>query len=118
MRTAIRRVLEEDVRIEVVGDASTFVQVMQMIEKCEPQVLLIDLHLPEKSDFTPSFVRNQLGRVKHILAISISNDEEAKSLASSYGVETLLDKMNLYAELGPAILASARNLPNLTLGRV
>lgn len=45
MRTAIQRVLEEDARIKVVGGASTFVQVMQMIEKCEPQVLLLDLHM-------------------------------------------------------------------------
>ena len=74
-----------------------------MIGDFKPDVLLLDLHLPEKRDFTPEFVKSQLISVNHILALSFSNDDEAKILAESYGVAALLDKMNLYNEMLPAI---------------
>jgi hypothetical protein len=38
------------------------------------------------------------------LAVSLSNDDEAKALAESYGAVSLLDKMNLYSEIIPAIM--------------
>jgi Chemotaxis response regulator containing a CheY-like receiver domain and a methylesterase domain len=104
MRTAIRRVLTEDRRIEIVGEASTFAQTMQMIGDCQPSVLLLDLHLPEQGDFTPVFVKSQLAGVPHILAVSLSNDHDAKVLAASYGARALLDKISLYEQMIPAII--------------
>jgi hypothetical protein len=50
------------------------------------------------------------------LAISISNDEEAKILAESFGAATLLDKMDLYNELIPAIMRLA--LPNASAATI
>ena len=116
MRAAIRRVLVEDDRIKIVGEASTFAQAIQVIGDCKPDVLLLDLHLPEQGDFTPAFVKSQLFYVPHTLAVSFSNDAEAKALADSYGAETLLDKINLYAELIPAIVQSCakQTEPKLT----
>lgn len=104
MRTAIRRVLVEDDRIKIVGEASNFAQTIRMIGDFKPDVLLLDLHLPEQGDFTPAFVKAQIFCVPHTLAVSFSNDTEAKALANSYWVEALLDKINLYAELIPAIM--------------
>jgi hypothetical protein len=49
-------------------------------------------------------VKAQLGCVPYTIAISFANDEEAKSLAASYGAVALLDKMSLYSQLLPAIL--------------
>ncbi len=112
MRSAIRNALNEESRIEVVGEASTFAETMQMIGDFKPDVLILDLHLPEKRDFTPAFVNSQLASVDHIVAVSFSNDDEAKNLAESYGAAVLLDKMNLYSELIPAIMQSAnRRIP-------
>jgi DNA-binding NarL/FixJ family response regulator len=103
MRAAIASVLNEEPSIEVVGEASSFAETIRMIGDFKPDVLLLDLHLPEKREFTPEFVRSQLKSVKHILALSFSNDDEAKILAESYGVAILLDKMKLYNEMVPAI---------------
>ena len=69
---------------------------MQMISDFKPEVLLLDLHLPEDRHFTPDFIKSQLGSVPHTLAVSLSNDVDAKALAVSYGAESLLDKMKLY----------------------
>ena len=104
MLTAIRRVLVQDNRMEIVGEASTFAQTMQMIGDRKPSVLLLDLHLPESRDFTPAFVKSQLACVPHTLAMSLSNDDDAKALAASYGAQVLLDKISLYAQMIPAII--------------
>ena len=102
MRAAIRKMLQEESNIDVVGEASTFAETMQMIADFKPDVLLLDLHLPEKRHFTPGLVKAQLGTVCTV-AVSFSNDTEAKELAESYGAATLLDKMSLYTEMLPAI---------------
>ena len=103
MRSVIRRTLQEEPSIVVVGEASSFDKTMQMIAECRPDVLLLDLHLPEKWDSTPDLVRAQL-RCVCTLAVSLSNDDEAKALAESYGASALLDKMSLYHQLVPAIM--------------
>jgi chemotaxis response regulator CheB len=87
MRLAIRRILEEERRIEVVGEAETFAKTVQMIGDLKPEVLLLDLHMAEKRDFRPELVKSQLGCVC-TLAVSFSNDEEARQLAESYGTST------------------------------
>jgi hypothetical protein len=43
-----------------------------------------------------------------MLAVSFSNDTEARELAESYGTKLLLDKMKLFNELVPAIWSVVR----------
>ena len=102
MRTAIRKMLQEVSNIDVVGEAANFADTMQKIADQKPDVLLLDLHLPEEHDFTPALVKAQLGTVR-TLAVSFSNDADSKELAESYGAVTLLDKMMLYTDMIPAI---------------
>jgi DNA-binding NarL/FixJ family response regulator len=94
--------LQEESNMDVVGEAATFAQAVQMIGDFKPDVLLLDLHMPEKRNFTPSLVKAQLGTVCTV-AVSLSNDSDAKALAESYGARTLLDKMTLYTDMIPAI---------------
>src|ERR1700736_2300366 len=110
MREAMRKVIREEPRIEIVGEATTFGQTMQAIADFKPDVLLLDLHLAEKRDFSPALVKSQLVSVSHILAVSFSNDAEARDLAEAYGAKLLLDKMKLFNDLVPAILDCSPNL--------
>lgn len=103
MRSAMRKTLEEEPSIQVVGEAACFAKAMQLIADCKPDVLLLDLHLPEQRSFTPELVKSQLQCVC-TLAVSLANDAEAKALAESYGAVSLLDKMSLYDEMIPAIM--------------
>jgi DNA-binding NarL/FixJ family response regulator len=108
MLAAIRKRLAEDSRIRLVGAVSSFAAMMQMISDFRPEVLLLDLHLPEERHFTPDFIKSQLGSVPHTLAVSLSNDAEAKALAVSYGAESLLDKMKLHDQMIPAIMSCCK----------
>jgi chemotaxis response regulator CheB len=112
MRSAIRRILEDEPRIVVVGEAATFAKTIQMIGDLKPEVLLLDLYMAEKRAFTPELVKSQLGCVC-TLAVSFSNDDEARQLAESYGAVALLDEMKLFSEMIPAILRcqSQRSTP-------
>ena len=104
MREAIKKLLADEPRIQIVGEASSFAAAMQLVADFKPEILLLDLHLPQKRDLQPPLVKSQLSCIEYTLAISFANDEEAKSLAASYGAVALLDKMSLYNELLPAIL--------------
>jgi DNA-binding NarL/FixJ family response regulator len=110
MRLAIRRILEEERRIEVIGEAGTFAKTVQ--SDLKPEVLLLDLHMAEKREFAPKLVKAQLGCVC-TLGVSFSNDDEARQLAESYGAVKLLDKMTLFNEIVPAIMRckSERSVP-------
>ena len=107
MLEAIKKLLEDEPRIHIVGEASSFGAAMQLIADVKPDILLLDLHLPQKRDLLPALVKSQLHCIQYTLAISFANDEEAKSLAASYGAVALLDKMSLYTELLPAIMRLA-----------
>jgi DNA-binding NarL/FixJ family response regulator len=102
MRKAIVSLLDEESNIQVLAEASTFAQTVQMISDLKPDVLILDLHMPEKRDFSPSLVKAQLASV-NLLTVSFSNDDGARALAESYGATGLLDKMKLYSDLIPAV---------------
>jgi chemotaxis response regulator CheB len=102
IRTAIRKRLEEESHFDIVGEASTFAETIQMIGDFKPDILLLDLRMAEKRGFAPDLVKLQLHSVC-TLAVSFANDSDSNALAKSYGAATLLDKMTLYTDLLPAI---------------
>lgn len=104
MLQAMQQLLEEEPQIEIVAQVRSFSETIEMVDAWTPEVLLLDLHLAQCGDFGSELVRSELAQVKHVLAVSFSNDQEAHDLARSYGAVTLLDKMNLYAEMIPAIM--------------
>jgi DNA-binding NarL/FixJ family response regulator len=107
MRAAVTQLLMADwQRVTVVGVASTFAELLQMMDELKPEVLLMDLRLPQKTDFTPEFVKVGISSVR-LVAMSVLNDDEARELATTYGALVLLDKMNLFGEVVPAILRFA-----------
>ena len=105
IRSAIKRILKDQPGIALVGEAVNFSQTLQMCADLQPKVVLLDLHMPGEEDFSPDFIKSKLlVCAKHLLAISIWNDEQAKTLAASYGAANLLDKVSLGSQLVPTIL--------------
>jgi DNA-binding NarL/FixJ family response regulator len=113
MREAIRRLLGGEPGIELVGEAADFAQTIRMAKDLRPHVIVMDLHMPKAGYLD---IKSHLNGGSRLLAISISNDEEAKILAESFGAVTLLDKMDLYNELIPAIMRLA--LPNASAATI
>jgi chemotaxis response regulator CheB len=108
--TTMCRILKDDPRIELVGGVKTFPETLDMIRDTRPDVLVLDLHLPVRGGFDSHVVKTALTPVCTI-AVSLSNDEEAEFLSKSYGAIRLLDKVNLFRELFPAVLECGPKAP-------
>jgi two-component system response regulator NreC len=104
VRQEIVRLLRGDSGIEVVGESETFAQTLEAVATNRPVVVVLDLFMPDERDFVPQFISMQLQKYAPcIVAVSMAVDEEAKQRASALGAKVLLDKLNLVAELVPAI---------------
>jgi two-component system, NarL family, response regulator NreC len=112
VRRAIRGLLEQHPKIELVGEAVSFAQTIQMTNHLKPQVILMDVHMKDQVTFTSEDIKTQLnGRV---VAISLANDGETKALAESFGALILLDKTKLADELIPTIEKFALSGSNIS----
>jgi DNA-binding NarL/FixJ family response regulator len=107
VRQAIRRLLETHGEVEVVGEAADFGKTIQMANDLKPQVIVMDLHMPDQDKVTPQDVKSRLNHDSRLLAISIWNNEDAKALAKSFGAASLLDKAELSEKLIPALFQLA-----------
>jgi DNA-binding NarL/FixJ family response regulator len=111
IRNAIRRVLDAEPTIQIVGEAETFASAIAMARNLQPDVLLLDLHMPDDENLDPSYIKANLadaGSKTHVIGISLSGDQDAETsaLGQSLGAIRVLDKAHFYDELIPAILAS------------
>ena len=107
IRSAVRHILEAEPEIQVVGEAINFPQALEMCAELKPTILLLDLHMPG-DQFDAQHVKIKLlDCAKHVLAMSVWNDGNSRTLANSYGCATFLDKAQLGTELVPAIMAAA-----------
>lgn len=104
VRKAIRRVLESESQIEIVGEAEDFAQTIKMTTDLKPQIVVMDLHMPDGDCVRSSDVKASLAlSASRLLAISIWDDKDSKALAVTYGAIALLDKAKLGADLIPTI---------------
>jgi DNA-binding NarL/FixJ family response regulator len=107
MRTAIRHLLIKDLGIEVVGTGTSFAEALALTAALKPDVLLMDLHMPDERAYPPELVKSGVRlHTKCIVAMSLWQDDDAMALAKGFGAHVLLDKMKLYTELIPAIKRS------------
>ena len=105
VRQSIRRLLETQPEIELVGEAADFAQTILIANQSKPQVIVLDLHMPDETKITPSEVKSQLNSdASKMLAISVWQDEDAQALAKSLGAVALLDKADLANRLLPTIM--------------
>jgi DNA-binding NarL/FixJ family response regulator len=107
MRQAIKAMLGAEPRIEILGEARSLPQTLEMASCLKPNIVLMDLHMPGEREFEPSEVKSQLlSSSKRILTMSLWNDDESKALAEEYGALALLGKANLASDLIRAILSA------------
>ena len=108
MRRGIRLLLASHAEIEIVGEAANFAQTIQMTNGLNPQVVILDLHMPDQKTISLQDVKSHLNRRSQVLAISVWNDEESRELAETFGAAVLLDKTDLGNRLITTIMQLSR----------
>jgi DNA-binding NarL/FixJ family response regulator len=104
IRRGIRQLLALQETIEVVGEAASYTQAIQMASMLRPRLVVLDLHMPDERHVSPEEVKTSLAQGSEVLAISVWNDKSAEDLAQSLGATILLDKADLANTLIPTIV--------------
>jgi chemotaxis response regulator CheB len=110
IRSVIRDLLAREPTIEVCGEAANFSQTFDLATSLKPDVILLDLHMPDGDRPKSDFVKLRLlSTQSRILAMSLwHEDDETQIIARGYGAVELLDKGKLFNELIPAIQRVSR----------
>jgi DNA-binding NarL/FixJ family response regulator len=106
IRKAIRMLLSGRDDIAVVGEASNFLETIQKTAELHPDLIILDLNLPDR-DGIPSTEVRRLLKGERVLAMTFGTDDPDEGLLHSIGASKLLDKMDLSEQLIPAILELA-----------
>jgi DNA-binding NarL/FixJ family response regulator len=105
VRSAVRRLLEAEPNIKLLGEAVNFSQTLHMVAVLKPTVVLMDLHMPDEHEVSPALVRSRLSDAgARLLVMSIWTDDESRALAGKYGALAFLDKATIASSLTEAIL--------------
>jgi len=108
MRAGYRMILEPQVDIEVVGEASSGDEALPLIRKLKPDVVLCDLHMPGVSglDVTERLVKGQVG--PRVIIVSVQVDGPMPQRLLDAGAAGYLGKDCESSELLRAIREVAR----------
>ena len=63
IRKTLRLFLEEEPAIKLLGEARNFAQAISMTAAFKPDVILLDLHMPDDCSFKPAFCESESLRV-------------------------------------------------------
>jgi DNA-binding NarL/FixJ family response regulator len=107
VRDAIGRHLGSDSEIEIVAIAHEFRQSVELCSRLQPDIVLLDLHMPDGKSWLPEQVKKSFSPSR-VIAMSLCVDEETNQLANLFGAVVLLDKSSLVGNLIPAIKRCAK----------
>ena len=102
MRRAITSLLSREPTVIVIGEVSSYPELLEKLKECSPDVVVMDIHMPGEDQVDPSMLKRYFNG-SCLLAISIWNDEETRIIAESFRALKLLDKSSLSTTLLPAI---------------
>jgi len=107
MRKVIAEIIETDAGVLLIGEASSFREVIDRSSEFHPDVVLMDVHMGDKRQVKLSDLKTGLVDCQ-LLAMSLWTDEATKVLAKSLGAFMLLDKTKLGSELLPSLKLCAQ----------
>lgn len=105
VREGIKQLLEFDGSIEIVSEAANGIECLDKLESCVPDVLLLDINMPEKNglEVLEEIKRKELDF--RVLILTVHNELEYLLKAVDMGVDGYILKDSESAELKRAIQA-------------
>lgn len=103
-RSGIESIIKEDNRLELVGSASNGVEALDLVQKLSPDVLLLDMSMPEMDGLDVSRKMIQAGSKTRVLPLSGHTETEYVLGAMEAGVRGYLLKDERPSIITDAIL--------------
>src|SRR6516225_3765884 len=75
VRHGFRRILEDDARIEVVGEASTGLSAVEQCKELKPDVIVMDLYMPEMGGLEATAEVLKTNPAARVLILSMYSNE-------------------------------------------
>lgn len=108
VRTGIRGLLEQASGIEVVGEADNGSQALDLIDQLTPDVMLLDLELPDMSGYLVARQISDKGSTTRVLALSAHDDKEYIQELLASGASGYLTKEEVPEMIVEAVRGVAR----------
>lgn len=105
IREGLRQLLEFDGSIKVVGEAANGVECLEKLEEYDPEVLLLDINMPEKNGIEVLKEMKEKKSSVKVLILTVHNELEYLMNAVDIGVEGYIMKDSESSELKKAIRA-------------
>lgn len=102
-REGLRRILEDDTRIRVLGEASTAPETVSETKLKRPHIVLLDLEMPGRGGLAVAEELKSWNPAVKILVLTSHQDEQFASRSLRLGVEGFLTKDKAAAELLEAV---------------
>jgi DNA-binding NarL/FixJ family response regulator len=95
----IVRMLDEVTNTDVVGTADLVSSAIRGIERCLPDVVILDLQLLDGDGFTVlQHVKKTMPAIK-VIVLTNFNSDQYRNLAQQYGADAFLDKSNDFMQI-------------------
>jgi DNA-binding NarL/FixJ family response regulator len=108
VRWALREALGKNPEIEVVGEAGTAAETLEMIQKVRPDVLLLDLSLPDRSGFDVLNEMRESDTAPLVVVLTWHTEPSYAARAIAAGAHGYLNKSVTPEDLLSAIRAVSR----------
>lgn len=115
VREALRSLLEKSGRVEVVGEATTGDEAVEIVAQRQPDVLLLDMAMPGKDSLAAIMDIAGLQVQTRVLVVSMSSDDSYAARAVRAGAAGYLNRTARSGELISAIdaiVAGQRVVPD------
>lgn len=109
--SGIRNILEPTIGIAVIGEAHTGAEALQIIEEFQPDVVLLDMKLPDISGVEVIQKIYKSGSTSRVLGLSSYDDREFISQLLNYGASGYLLKEEVPELIVEAVRGVAQGQP-------
>jgi DNA-binding NarL/FixJ family response regulator len=103
VRQEVRRIIEAMADIQVVGEASNGVQLLEIIKLTVPDMVIVDISMPSLRDIEAIRKIRALYSDIRLVFLSMYENREYLNYAMDNGADGFIYKLNLDMELCPAI---------------